>query len=181
MRRIADELLEYYAELFIRQRIREQGVTFERFLELPEAYLQRSNVARRDASSYVASLLLGFTFVLHACGKASGADGTASAFIDQYYVKVDLSRAKQFTDGLAARKIEQEEALLQGRSNGAGTRQREVTYRLLEKREEGEHLFYIFDLHIKGRGVPTLKKRSLLSVGKVGGAWRITNFRDFDS
>lgn len=180
MKRIPDEVLEYYAELFIEQRIREQGVTFERFLELPEAYLKRSHSPGRDPR-VAACLLLAAAALLSACGKASDAEATASSFVDQYYVKVDLARAKQFTDGLATRRIEQEEGLLQGVSSAAGTKQRDVTYRLREKRDEGEHLFFVYDLEIKGHGVPTLRKRSLLSVGKVGAAWRVTNFRDFDS
>ena len=180
MERISDEVLEYYAELFIEQGIREQGVTFERFLELPEAYLKRVNPPKRDLNS-LALLLLGATVFFPSCRDTSDADSTASRFVDQYYVKVDLSRAKQFTDGLATRKIEQEQALLQGASTFEGTRHRDVTYRLLEKRGEGDHIFFIYDLAVKGQGVPTLKKRSLVSVGKVSGAWRITNFRDFDS
>ncbi len=180
MKRIPDEVLEYYAELFIEQRIREQGITFERFLEIPEAYLKRSNSRKHDWS-YLGFLLLGATVFIPGCGHTVDADSTASSFVDQYYVKVDLPRAKKFTDGLATRKIEQEQALLQGASTGEGGKRRDVTYRLLEKRDEGEHIFFVYDLAVKGRGVPTLKKRSLISVGKVGGAWRITNFRDFDS
>jgi len=180
MKRISDELLEYYAELFIERRVRDQGVTFERFLDLPEAYLTRTNPSRRERNP-LTFLLLAAATLFAACGKAD-AEAIASRFVDQYYVKVDLMRAKQLTDGLATRKIEQEEALLQGSSGGrAGTAQRDVTYRLLEKREEGEHLFFVYDLNITGHGVPTLKKRSLLSAGKRDGAWRITNFRDFDS
>ncbi len=180
MERISDEVLEYYAELFIEQGIREQGVTFERFLELPETYLKRGNPSARNIKS-LALLLLGATLFFPSCRDTSDADSTASRFVDHYYVKVDLSRAKQFTDGLATRKIEQEQALLQGASTSEGTRHRDVTYRLLEKRGEGDHLFFVYDLAVKGQGAPTLKKRSLVSVGRVGGSWRITNFRDFDS
>ncbi|MBI4381308.1 MAG: hypothetical protein HY574_08975 [candidate division NC10 bacterium] len=181
MKRISDELLEYYAELFIERRVRDQGVTFERFLDLPEAYLTRTSPSRRERNP-LTFLLLAAATLFAACGKASDVEAIASRFVDQYYVKVDLTRAKQLTDGLATRKIEQEEALLQGSSGGrAGTAQRDVTYRLLEKREEGEHLFFVYDLNITGQGVPTLKKRSVLSAGKRDGAWRITNFRDFDS
>ena len=180
MDRMPDEMLEYYADLFIEQRIREQGVTFERFLELPEAYLKRSYSSRLDRS-YLVLLLLGAAVLSPACSNASDAGSTASSFIDQYYVKVDLPRAKRLTDGLATRKIEQEQALLQGVSTGEGAKHRDVTYRLMEKRDEGEHVFFVYDLAVKGQGVPVLKKRSLIAVGKVGDTWRVTNFRDFDS
>ena len=180
MGRIPDEILDYYAELFIEQRIREQGVTFERFLHLPEAYLNRGNSPRRDRR-LLAYLLLGVAAFFPSCGKASDAEATASMFIDHYYVKADLAGAKPLTGGLATRKIEQEQALVQGASGGVRDSRREVSYRLLEKRNEGERLFFMYDVDIKGRGVPTLKKRSLLSVGKIGGAWRVMNFHDFDS
>lgn len=181
MKRIPDELLEYYAELFIEHRIRDQGVTFERFLDLPEAYLKRVK-PHRGRHGLLTVLLLAATAVLSACGKASDAEATASSFVERYYVKVDLIMAKQLTDGLATRKIEQEQALLQGSGGDAGgTRKRDVAYHLLEKREDGDHWFFVYDLSITGHGVPTLKKRSLLSLGKRGDGWRITNFRDFDS
>ena len=180
MSRIPDEVIEYYAELFLNQRIREQGVTFERFLLLPEAYLNRTHSSRRD-SHLLACLVLGAAVVFPSCGNASDAEVTASRFIDHYYVKADLTGARRFTEGLAARKIEQEQALVQGATRGAGDRQREVTYRLFEKRNEGGRLLLVYDLNIKGQGVPTLSKRSLLSVEKIGGAWRIMNFHDFDS
>ncbi len=181
MERIPDEMLEYYADLFIEQRIREQGVTFERFLELPEAYLKRNYSPRLDRSYLALFLLLGAAVLSPSCSNASDSGSTASSFVDQYYVKVDLPHAKRLTDGLATRKIEQEQALLQGVSVGEGAKHRDVTYRLLEKRDEGEHVFFVYDLVVKGQGVPVLKKRSLIAVGKVGGTWRVTNFRDFDS
>jgi hypothetical protein len=181
MKRISDELLEYYGELFIAHRVRDQGVTFERFLDLPEAYLKRTHPFKPERN-LVVFLLLAATALFPACGKASDAEATASSFVDRYYVKVDLVMAKQLTEGLATRKIEQEEALLQGSTGGpARAGQRDVAYRLLEKREEGDHLYFVYDLSITGQGVPALKKRSLLSVGKRDGVWRITNFRDFDA
>ena len=180
MKRIPDEVLEYYAELFIEQRIRDQGITFERFLELPEAYLKRGKLPKGHRS-YLVLLLLGASLFFPACSSTSDAESIASRFVDQYYVKVDLARAKSLTDGLAARKIEQEQALLQGAGTGEGTTQRDVAYRLLEKRQEGDHIFFVYALTVQGRGVPALNKRSLLSLGKIGGVWRITNFRDFDS
>lgn len=180
MSRIPDEVLEYYAELFIEQGVREQGVTFEHFLYLPEAYLKRSNSTKRDRR-VLACFLLGVAAFFQSCGRAADAEATASGFIEQYYVKVNLARAKTFTDGLATRKIEKEQSLVEGVTGDAGGRHRDVAYRLLEKREEGERIFFVYDLDIKGQGVPILKKRSLISVGRIGGAWRITNFHDFDS
>ncbi|MBM2836569.1 MAG: hypothetical protein HW409_758, partial [candidate division NC10 bacterium] len=73
MKRISDELLEYYAELFIERRVRDQGVTFERFLDLPEAYLTRTNPSRRERNA-MTFLLLAAATLFAACGKASDAE-----------------------------------------------------------------------------------------------------------
>ncbi len=179
MSRIPDEVLEYYAELFIEQRIRERGVTFERFLDLPEAYLTRKSTAPRDRR--LLACLVATAALFSSCGGPSDAEATASRFIDHYYVKVDLGRAKEFTSGLATRKIDQEQVLVQGIGSDAGSRRRDVAYRLVEKRNEGERLVLVYDIDIRGQGVPALRKRSLISVEKIGGAWRVMNFHDFDS
>jgi len=179
MSRIPDEVLEYYAELFIEQRIRERGVTFERFLDLPEAYLTRTFSAHRDRR--LLAWLVAAAALLSSCGRASDAEATASRFIDHYYVKVDLGRAKEFTGGLATKKIDQEQVLVQGIGSDVGNRRRDVTYRLVEKRNEAERLVLVYDIDIRGQGVPSLRKRSLISMEKIGGVWRVMNFHDFDS
>lgn len=180
MSRIPDEVLEYYAELFIEFRIRERGVTFERFLDLPEFYLARRSASSRDRR-FLACLVVAAAALVSSCGKAPDAEATASRFIEQYYVKVDLARAKEFTGGLAARKIDQEQVLVQGTGGESGNRRRDVAYRLIEKRNEGERLVLIYDIDVQGRGVPALRKRSLISVEKLDAGWRVMNFHDFDS
>ncbi len=39
--RLSDEELEHFGELFVRCRLREAGVPFEKYLENPEYYLQK--------------------------------------------------------------------------------------------------------------------------------------------
>jgi hypothetical protein len=179
MSRIPDEVLEYYAELFIEQRIRDRGVTFERFLDLPEAYLTRATTASRNRRFL--ACLAAAAALFSSCGRTSDAEATASRFIDHYYVNVDLARAKEFTGGLATKKIDQEQALVQGIGSDPGGRRRDVMYRLVEKRNEDTRSVLVYDIDIRGQGVPTLRKRSLISVEKSGGIWRVMNFRDFDS
>lgn len=124
--------------------------------------------------------LLTAALSLPACGSTYDPDQIASRFVHDYYVKVDLTHAKTLTDGLATSKIEQEQALLSGRDAGEGTRRRDVSSRLLEKRSEGDRLFLMYELTIKGRGVPDLRKRAIVSLSRVGQRWRVTNFQDFD-
>lgn len=125
-------------------------------------------------------LLSAVTIFFLACDNTSSPDMIASSFLNRYYVNVDLSQAKKLTDGLATRKIEQEEALLEGVGRGR-EKPRDASYRLLQKQEERERIAFLYEVIVKGQGVPTLKKRLLLSVAKVNGAWRITKFSDFDT
>jgi hypothetical protein len=39
--RLSDEALEHFGELYVRCRLREAGVPFDRYLDSPEYYLQR--------------------------------------------------------------------------------------------------------------------------------------------
>ena len=125
-------------------------------------------------------LLLTATLSLPACGNSSSPDKIASSFLHHYYEAVDLLQAKKLTEGLASEKIEQEQALLQGRRAVEEARRRNVNSRLLEKRSEGDRLSLAYELTIKGRGVPLMHKRAILLLRKVDGGWRVTNFRDFD-
>lgn len=134
-------------------------------------------VSKRVAAFFLLTAALS----LPACGSTSDPDQIASRFVQYYYVKVDLVQAKALTEGLATRKIEQEQALLPSRDVGEGNRRRDVSSRLLEKRREDDRLFLIYELSIKGRGVPDLRKRAIVSLSRVGQGWRVTNFQDFDS
>ena len=123
----------------------------------------------------LAALLL-----LSACTGESGPDRVAGQFMDQYYVSADLNRAKALTTGLAAEKIAKEIELTAGAVSDAQTRSREISYILVERKEEGNRAFFAYDVKIAPQGGSSFTKRSLLSLGQVEGAWKITNFRDFD-
>jgi hypothetical protein len=176
--RVPDEVLDHYADLFIRHRVRGLGITFEQFLRVPERYLNEREML--GGERLIVGALLGAVSILAGCQRGSGAEAAASSFVDEYYVRADLARAKTWTEGLATKKIEEEQALLAGVSDDGGARRRTVVYRVLERRDEGERAFFVYAVEIMGQGVPTLDKRSLISVGRSGGVWRVTNFRDFD-
>ncbi|MGE5849102.1 MAG: hypothetical protein ACM362_03105 [Candidatus Methylomirabilota bacterium] len=48
--RLSDEELEYYADLYIGNGIREAGIEFESFLNNPEYYLQKHAAKRQGAA-----------------------------------------------------------------------------------------------------------------------------------
>ena len=119
--------------------------------------------------------------LLFACGGKGGPEEVAGRFMDRYYVRANLQEAKALVAGLAAQKIEEELTLIAGVISDAQTRSREVSYALKERGEEGDRAFFVYEVTITAKGVGSFKKKSILSLGRIDGIWRITNFRDFDA
>ena len=124
--------------------------------------------------------LIAFLVLPSACWRGQGAEAVAERFMEHYYVLADLQGAKRFTTGLASEKIQEQLKLIAGAVVDAQTRSREVSFALVEKQEQGEKVFLVYEVTIAPKGGISFKKRSLLSLGRVGGAWKVTNFRDFD-
>ena len=116
--------------------------------------------------------------LLAACGRPNSPEGIARRFMEAYYVRADLGAAEGLAGGLASRKIEEQVALTRGQAVGAATEGREVTYGLVGRQEEGDHYRYMFEVRIRLKGGGEFMRRSVLSVGQVGGAWRVTNFHE---
>lgn len=128
------------------------------------------------AGTAVLALLL-----LFACGGKGGPEEVAGRFMERYYVRANLQEAEALVSGLAAQKIQEELRLIAGVVSDAQTRSREVSYTLKEGKEEGDRAFFVYEVTITTKGVGSFKKRSILSLGRIDGVWRITNFRDFDA
>lgn len=138
----------------------------------------RFNVERYTLNIALASLAL---LLLFACGGKGGPEEVAVEFMDRYYVRANLQEAEALVSGLAAQKIQEELKLIAGVVSDAQTRSREVAYALKEKREGGDRAFFVYEVTITAKGVGSFKKKSILSLGRIDGIWRITNFRDFDA
>lgn len=127
----------------------------------------------RRLRAAAAALLL-----LTSCGGPATPEGVARRFMDAYYVQADLGAAKMLAGGLASRKLEDEMNLTRGQTVGAATEGREVAYTLVARQEEGEQRRFMYEVRIRLKGSGELTRRSVVSVGQVGGAWRVTNFND---
>ena len=115
---------------------------------------------------------------LAACRGADTPEGVARRFMDEYYVRADLGAAKILAGGLASRKIEEQVDLTRGQSVGAATEGREVAYSLVGRQAEGDQHRFMYEVRIRLKGGGEFTRRSVVSVGQVGGAWRVTNFHE---
>lgn len=195
MDRLPDELLDYYGELYLKGNVFGRGVTFSRFLECAEYYIQllglgQAETTRRSVTSELYRRISGFFqkailgtligFFVISCSKGSGPEAAANRFMDLYYVAVDLPGARRVAEGLAAKKIDDQLALTRGLPTGEARRGREISYQLMEKKGEDNHQFFLFDVLIKAKGEAPFTRKALIAVAKTGSDWRVTNFRDFD-
>ena len=114
--------------------------------------------------------------LLASCGAPTTPEGVARRFMDAYYIRVDLGAAKGLAGGLASRKLEEEVSLTRGQTVGPATEGREVTYTLVGRQAEGDHHQFMYEVRIRLKGAGGFTRRSVISVGQVGGAWRVTNF-----
>ncbi len=128
------------------------------------------------------ALLGACLLVLVGCEQSRDPEKVGAQFVDSYYIRVDLADARRWTEGVATEKIDEQLRLTHG-VRVEGTRaMREVSYRVVEKkRSEGERVILVFELTVKAPGSGSFRKRSLITLGKGSGGWRVTNFRDFDA
>lgn len=116
--------------------------------------------------------------LLAACSRSSPPEGIARRFVEAYYVRVDLGAARGLAGGLASKKIEEQVDLTRGQAVGAATEGREVAYSLVSRQEDGDSHRFMYEVRIRPRGGGEFTRRSVVSVGQVGGAWRVTNFHE---
>ena len=130
-------------------------------------------MARRPA------LLLGLLLLLApACGRADGPDGVARRFMDEYYVRVDLGAAKRVAGGLASQKLDNEVTLTRGQSTAVAMEGRSVAYSLRTQQQEGDRHSFLYEVRVRLTGGGEFTRRAVLLVGRVEGAWRVTNFSE---
>ncbi len=128
----------------------------------------------------VVGLCMTTIFTSAACAPASGPESIAQSFVERYYVKPDLPKAKALAYGLARQKIEEEEQLLQAVTGPTGAGDRGVSYSLHATRKIGDdRIFFVYNITISvDRQV--MKKRATIAAGRTEGGWRVTNFQEVD-
>ena len=127
-------------------------------------------------------LLLAFVFTVAACNRSDEALQTAQSFADQHYVRIDLKAAKEFTTGLATKKIEEEEGLVAGLSADEENTKPRVHYSLLERRPEGDdRVSFLFQGEARGQDAGDVFTRKwLVTVRRSDGVWKVSNFHEYD-
>ena len=114
-------------------------------------------------------------------GESSPAISVAEGFLDAHYVRIDLVSAKEYCQGLARSRIDEEIRLTEGRQIDSAAGRPRVYYRLLEENVRSPSvvsLHYRLDLDVGGIG--RLEKSVLLTLRGREGDWRVVNFREFD-
>ncbi len=118
--------------------------------------------------------------LLTACAGGEGPEAVARSFMEHYYIRPDLPKAKALTSGLARRKIEEEQELIRGVVREQGAADRDVSVVLHEARKiGGGKIFFVYELSISVDN-RVFKKRATIAIGKVQEGWRVTNFHEID-
>jgi hypothetical protein len=127
-------------------------------------------------------LLLAFAVALASCQRGDEALRTAQGFADQHYVRIDLPAAKEYTTGLATKKIEEEEGLIAGLAPDEENTRPRVHYTLLERRPEGDdRVSFLFQGEARGQDASDVFTRKwLVTVKRDGAAWKVSNFHEYD-
>ena len=119
--------------------------------------------------------------MLPACRADEGSPlGVAERFVDQHYVQIDLEAATAFCTGLALQKVRDEQRLTEGQRIDESTRKPTVRYRLIEKKDDGDHASFVFEgtIHVEDAGKFT--RKWLISTRREGALWKVSNFEEFD-
>jgi hypothetical protein len=116
-----------------------------------------------------------------ACQPRDEALQTAQRFTDEHYVTIDLAAAKAYTTGLATRKIEEEERLVEGQVIDETTLKPRVHYTLIERRPEGDdRVSFLFQGEARVEDSDVFRRKWLVTVRRESGTWRVSNFHEFD-
>lgn len=117
-------------------------------------------------------------------GCRAGSDtprGAAERFLDEHYVRIDLEAARQHTVGVARQKVEEEQRLVGDQQIDASTRRPNVSYTLLEERNETEdRVSFVYQGTIRFDDGGTAGLRWLVTTRREpDGAWKVSNWQEF--
>ncbi len=105
--------------------------------------------------------------------------GVAEVFLDWHYVEIDLPRSREFTVGLARSKVDEQIRLTSGFAIDAGTRKPRVYYKLLERRETGGRIAFVYRLTIRPEDAGEFYRRLLIRVREEESGWRVSNYTEY--
>lgn len=120
-----------------------------------------------------------FLVISQGCGRGEPED-VADRFMDSYYAAANLREALQVSEGLASRKLQDQQQLLKGQSGPQTTQGRRVTYSRIERATMEGKLFFRYEVRIDIQGGGSLTRKSLLAMSQGPNGWRVTNFTETD-
>jgi len=102
--------------------------------------------------------------------------GVSDAFVDAYFVRIDLDAARSLSSGLAQKKIDEELELTSQVEIDAETHQPRINYTLQHASEEPQQAQYAYELTIRPPGLEPFERLAMVTVRNQDGAWRVTNY-----
>lgn len=125
-------------------------------------------------------LLLAVLLVTAGCQRdLNTSQGVVEEFLDQHYVNIDLAKSKDYTVGLARKKVEDEIGLTSSVQIDEATRKPRIYYNFIEKREQHGSLAYLYELTIQPEDADEFTRRVLIRVRQEDGRWRISNYMEY--
>jgi hypothetical protein len=106
--------------------------------------------------------------------------GVAQRFVDEHYVQINLEAAKPFCTGIALKKLQDEQRLTAGQVIDESTRKPTVHYRLIEKKEDGDHASFVYEGTITVADAGKFMRKWLVTTRRDGELWKVSNFEEFD-
>ena len=130
-----------------------------------------------DPQGLIISLIfLGF---IQGCG-SGGPEAVADRFMDAYYAAADLGEALKLADGLAVKKIRDQQQLTGGQSGPQASQGRRVNYHRIEQATVEGKLFFRYEVRIEVPGGGAFTRKSLLAMAQRPNGWRVTKFSETD-
>jgi hypothetical protein len=114
------------------------------------------------------------------CTAPNSARGVADRFIEAHYMAIDLRAAEPLCTGLALDKLHKEIALTAGQDIDASTRKPIIHYKLTAKRDEADHVTFLFVATIDVPDAGTFSKNWMITARKEGADWKVSNFSEYD-
>ena len=120
------------------------------------------------------------TLTATACPAPNSPRGVVDRFIAAHYMAIDLKAAEPLCTGLALDKLHEEMRLTEGQRIDETTRKPIVHYKLTAKRENPDHIEYLFRATIDVPDGGSFEKNWMITARKQADTWKISNFSEYD-
>lgn len=132
-----------------------------------------------DKYQILLTIFLLFMGLLQSCSRGEP-ESVADTFMDSYYATANLANALALADGLAARKIQDQQLLLKGQAGPQTMPGRRVRYERTETNTVDGKLYFRYEVRIDVQGGDSFTRKTLLALGHGPNGWRVTNFSETD-